>query len=430
MNPKNKWDTVVIGGGPAGCMAAIAAAQNGQKTLLLEKNEKIGKKLYITGKGRCNLTNAVDTEEILKNIPRNSKFLYGAMNAFTSRQLMAFFENAGCPLKVERGNRVFPVSDKSSDILKTLEKELLRNGVCLQKKSVVTDLLTEGLAASQQGDKRKTAMLQRVTGVRLQSGEAITASKVIIAMGGLAYPATGSTGDGYCLVQSVGHSLEEPATGLVPLETVEQDFAELSPMLLKNVGFTVMQAKKVLFADRGEVQFTRFGLSGALALSASSFLPKKIGTDLIARIDLKPALSQQQLEARILREIAAQPNQFLTAALASLLPQRLLYLLFKRCRLQAEKKSGEMTKAERTALIDGLKNLQFHIKGVRGWNEAIITRGGIRVKEVNPKTMESKLVKGLYLAGEILDVDALTGGFNLQIAFSTGYLAGIQALPQ
>lgn len=440
MSIKNKWDVIVVGGGASGCMAAIAAAERGKKVILLEKNEKLGKKIYITGKGRCNVTNDVDHEEIIRNISHNSKFLYGALNVFASRQLMAFFESAGCPLKVERGNRVFPKSDKSSDIIKALEQTMLKHGVRIQKHSTVSALLLEDLGWSEEkkrtdkepvttdatSKKSNAGAGKRVSGVRLQNGDAFFAEKVILAMGGMAYPATGSTGEGYELARTAGHSIEEIVPGLTPLETVEQDFTVLAPLLLKNVDFEVTKSGKALFSGRGEVQFTRFGLSGALVLSASSYLPKKLGTDIVACIDLKPGLSKEKLDARILREIQAQPKKPVTDALGSLLPAKFFQIILARCRIQPNKKSAELSKKERNDLVECLKKLEFQIKQVRGFKEAIITRGGIQVKEVNPKTMESKLVKGLYFTGEMLDVDALTGGYNLQIAFSTGYLAGIQ----
>lgn len=411
------WDTLVVGAGAAGCMAAIAAAGQGQRVLLLEKNEKIGKKLYLTGKGRCNLTNLADTNEILENIPTNAKFLYGALHALSSHQLMAFFEQAGCPLKAERGGRVFPRSDKSSDILKTLEKQLAIAGATVRKKEIVRELMM----AENAGERR-------VVGVRLSSGESILAGRVILAAGGLAYPATGSTGDGYRLAAQAGHSMEETVPGLVPLETAERDFAAAAPLLLKNIGFRLVEGKKLLFSGQGEIQFTPFGLGSALALSASSYLPKRPAA-VKGVIDLKPALSPEMLEDRLVRELAAQPDQTVETAWASLLPHKLLLLFFQRCGLAAEKPAAQISKKERQAMAAGLKGLEFEIKGTRDFTEAIITRGGVRVKEINPKTMESKLAKGLYLAGEMIDVDALTGGFNLQIAFSTGYLAGIQPCP-
>ena len=409
-----QYDTLVVGAGAAGCMAAITAANQGQRVLLLEKNEKIGKKLYLTGKGRCNVTNQAGTNEILENIPTNGKFLYGALHAMSSHQLMTFFEQAGCPLKVERGGRVFPCSDKSSDVLKTLEKQLAAVGAIGRKKEVVRELLL----AEDNGERR-------VLGVCLHSGEKILANRVILATGGLAYPATGSTGDGYRLAAQAGHSMEETVPALVPLETAERDFAAASPLLLKNIAFRLIDGKRTLFTAQGEIQFTPFGLGGALALSASSYLPKKPAA-VKGIIDLKPALSTEMLEERLLREIAAQPEQNVERALASLLPHKLLLLFFQRCGLAATKLAAQISKKERQTVVSGLKGLEFTIKGTRGFAEAIITRGGVRVKEINPKTMESRLTKGLYFAGEMIDVDGLTGGFNLQIAFSTGYLAGIQ----
>ena len=412
------WDTLIVGAGAAGCMAAIAAAEQGQRVVLLEKNEKIGKKLYITGKGRCNVTNAADVNQILDNILTNGKFLYGALHALPSHQLMAFFEKAGCPLKIERGGRVFPCSDKSSDVIKALEKRLTICGVSVRKNKTVRELIITENA----GEKR-------VSGVCLTSGETLLAGRVILAAGGLAYPATGSTGDGYRLAAQAGHSVEGTVPGLVPLETAERDFAAASPLLLKNIGFQLLSGKKQLFAGQGEIQFTPFGLGGALALSASSYLPKRLPMDAQGLIDLKPALSPEILENRLLRELAAKPNQPVVEAWASLLPYKLLLLFFNRCGLPADKAAAEISKKERQTVAAGLKRLAFQITGTRSFAEAVITRGGVRIREINPQTMESKLTKGLYLAGEMIDVDGLTGGFNLQIAFSTGYLAGIQPCP-
>ncbi len=452
---KNKqWDTLVVGAGAAGCMAAITAARQGQRVLLLEKNEKIGKKLYITGKGRCNLTNASELQEILENIPVNAKFLFPALYALPSHQLMAFFENAGCPLKVERGNRVFPVSDKSSDVIRALEKQLALSGVSVQKKELVKGLLLQEMDSSERkaaikatpellpaegGDQSgafsgrgkqtpniRMESMRRVMGVCLANGEMLTAGRVILATGGLAYPATGSTGDGYRFAEQAGHSIEALVPGLVPIETVEQDFSELSPLLLKNVVLQLAHGKKILFAEQGELQFTPYGLGGALVLSAASYLPKTIVPELRLRLDLKPALSHAVLEARIERELSANPAQPVEAALVSLLPYRMWLLFLKRCGIDPQKPAAQISKREKKAVAEGLKNLEFHIRRTRDFKEAIITRGGIRLKEVNPSTMESRLVKGLFFAGEMLDIDALTGGFNLQIAFSTGYLAGIQ----
>lgn len=430
MTVKDKWDCLVVGAGPAGCMAAIMAASQGQRVILLEKNWKIGKKLYITGKGRCNLTNALGPDGILASIPHNSKFLYGAIHAFPSHRLMAFFEKAGCPLKVERGNRVFPQSDKSSHIIQTLEGQLNQKGVLIRKGSRVKSLLfaevglekSDNIKARLKGVEAK----QKVVGLELAQGEKIYAHRTILALGGLAYPATGSTGDGYRLAAMGGHTIVQLAAGLVPIETVERDFTGLAPLVLKNVGLQVKAGSKVLYQGQGEVQFTGFGLSGALVLSASSYLPKEIGQDIQASIDLKPALTYDQLDRRILREISEGANLAIKDALGSLLPVKMLALVLARCQINPEKKGGEMKKKDRISLIQCLKALNFQVRGVRPMKEAIITRGGINVKEINPKTMESKLVKDLYIVGEMLDIDGLTGGFNLQMAFSTGYVAGIQ----
>lgn len=413
MQINKKADTIVVGGGAAGCMAAIEAAKQGQKVVLLEKNEKIGKKIYITGKGRCNVTNAVTTEEILKNIPVNAKFLYSAIHAFPSHQLMAFFEEAGCPLKVERGNRVFPQSDKALDIIIALEKEMKKVGVTLIKNCEVSKLLCED---------------GKVCGVVQKDGAIRSAKRVIVATGGLSYASTGSTGDGYRFARQVGHTIIPTCAGLVPLETKETDFCQLSPLLLKNVEFGLEVDGKTIYMDRGEVQFTRTGLGGALVLSASSFLPKSFEKGVNAWIDLKPALNKEQLDARLLREIETSKHPTLEGAFSSLLPVKMLPHLWQRCGVDPQKRTAEISKKDRQQIVKTLKRLKFQIVGVRPFKEAIITRGGINIKEINPKTMQSKKVKNLYFVGEVLDVDGLTGGYNLQIAFATGYVAGKQAI--
>lgn len=430
MKRKSNWDCLVIGGGAAGAMAAIVAARQGQKVLLLEKNEKIGKKLYITGKGRCNLTNAVEPEIILKHIPCNAKFLYGALNTFTSHQLMAFFEELGCSLKVERGQRVFPVSDKSVDVLNALDKGLSQSGVTVWKHTEVKDIILEEERVDDALPSEKEERRKRAIGVYLANGETVLGKRIVLATGGLAYPATGSTGDGYHWAEKAGHRVESTVAGLAPIETEEQDFVVAAGFLLKNVGLTLKADGKSLYQEQGEVQFTRFGLSGALTLSASSYLPKEKKEELWISLDLKPALSQEQLDARLLREIENHRTGTVREVLKPFLPDSLFQPLIQRSGINVQKKASEMSKKDRQAFLSLLKNLQFRVKAVRPFREAIITRGGVCVKEINPKTMESKKVKNLFLAGEILDVDALTGGFNLQIAFSTGYLAGIQQVEE
>lgn len=432
MSKNNRYDTLVIGAGAAGTMAAIAAAGQGQNVILIEKNEKIGKKIYITGKGRCNVTNAVPTEEILKNIPTNSKFLYAAFHAMSSHQLMAFFEEAGCPLKIERGNRVFPVSDKSLDIILGLERMIKKNRVHLRKNQTVKQLLTEKIQAGEENgaSSKKDAPAYRVIGVQLENGDKIWAKRVILATGGLAYPATGSTGDGYPMAQQVGHQVIELTPGLVPLNTQELDFAGSAPFLLKNVDFSLRYNGKEIFTDRGEVQFTRFGLSGALVLSASSYLPKQLNGKVDAEIDLKPALTSEQLDSRILREINANPTADTETILSTLLPKALIAPFLTRTGVFTRERAAEISRADRQKLVHTFKKISFQITGRRDFKEAIITRGGIDLKQINPKTMESKLAKGLYIVGELADIDALTGGYNLQVAFSTGYLAGIQPVEE
>lgn len=404
----------VIGGGAAGMMAAVSAAEEGRRVVLYEKNEKLGKKLFITGKGRCNVTNACGTEELFGGVVSNAKFLYSAFYGFDNRQVMQFFEDAGCPLKVERGNRVFPVSDHSSDVIKALKKRLdeLQVTVCLN--TAILKVLVE-----------KTEEGVKVRGIRLASGKEERADAVIVATGGISYAATGSTGDGYRFAEQTGHSLTERRPSLVPLEAEESFCKDLMGLSLKNVEVALTYKNKELYREFGEMLFTHFGVSGPLILSASSrYVQKAYGEKAALSIDLKPALSMEQLDKRLLREFEANKNKAFKNALGSLFPAKLIPVMITLSGIAADKRVNEITKEERKQFAALIKSLPLTITGCRGFDEAVITMGGVSVKDVNPSTMESKKVQGLFFAGEVLDLDAVTGGFNLQIAWSTGYLAG------
>ena len=403
-----KIDGIVIGGGPAGMFAAITAARRGQKVVLLERNDRLGRKLLITGKGRCNVTNNCTVDEVLKNVPRNGRFLYSAMNAFPPEKIMAFFEENGCALKTERGNRVFPVSDKSQSVLEALQKAMRRAGVEVRT-GRVREILTENGA---------------VTGVRTE-GETISCNWVILATGGMSYPATGSTGDGYAMAQALGHTVV-PATGsLVPLETAGEDCQQMQGLALRNVDVKLLDSKgKKLFSDFGELLFTHFGVSGPTVLSASAHL-KGEGCRLV--IDLKPALEEQKLDSRILRDLELYKNRSMENALTDLLPRSMIPVMLRRCGIDGEMQANSLTKQQRRALVEQLKGFDLTITGKRPVAEAIITSGGVKVSEIGPKTMQSKKTAGLYFAGEVIDCDAYTGGFNLQIAWATAYAAGMNA---
>lgn len=404
---------IVIGGGAAGMMAAIAAAEEGAAVVLLEKNEKLGKKIYITGKGRCNVTNACETEDLLKNVVTNRRFMYSALYAFTNMQTMEFFEECGVALKVERGERVFPVSDKSSDVINGLARRLKQAGVTVRFNATVKEVcVTDGT----------------VSGVELQTGERLSCDACIVATGGLSYASTGSTGDGYTFAKLCGHTVTDCYPSLVGLKITEPFAKELEGLSLKNVSMKAVQGKKVLYDGFGEMLFTADGISGPLVLSASTVITDKVdGGEVIVSLDLKPALSKDELDARILRDFEEAKNKQFRNALDKLLPQRLIRVIIGLCGIPEDKQVNSVTKQERAGLVDVLKGMELHIKKTGGFNEAVITKGGVSVKEVNPSTMESKLTSGLYFAGEVLDVDALTGGYNLQIAWSTGYLAGVCA---
>lgn len=402
---------IVVGGGAAGMMAAIRAAELGNKVLLLEKNEKLGKKIYITGKGRCNLTNACDTEELFGNVPRNARFLYSAFYTFSNWQTIAFFEENGLKTKTERGERVFPVSDHSSDVIATLKRRLEKEGVEVRLHTEVAELLV-GVA-------------KQVRGVRLSDGRELTADRVIIATGGVSYPATGSTGDGYRFAKELGHTVTRCIPSLVPFEAAEDWVPKLQGLSLKNISVSIYKDSKRLYEGFGEMLFTHFGVSGPLLLSASSLVNDYWNRfPLQLKIDLKPALTEQQLDKRILRDFEENANKSLKNAVQKLFPARLVPVMTALSGIPEEKRVNEITREERAAFVQLIKGLPVTLTGFRDFKEAIITRGGVSVKEVNPSTMESKLVKGLYFAGEVLDLDALTGGFNLQIAWSTGYTAG------
>ena len=406
---------IIIGGGAAGMMAAIAAAQNGCHVDLFEKNEKLGKKIYITGKGRCNVTNASDMETMLNQVVTNRKFLYSAFYRFTNEDMMKLLEQCGCPLKVERGNRVFPVSDKSSDVISALQGELKRLHVSIHLRKEVQQLLTS--SGSESGNV--------CSGIQLADGKKYYADAVIVATGGISYPSTGSTGDGYRFAKAVGHRITEQRPALVPLTVQEAWVKELQGLSLRNVEVTIFSGKKKLYQEFGEMLFTHFGVSGPAVLSASSIVGKKLEKQpLTMQIDLKPALSEEQLDARILRDFNAAKNKQFKNALGGLYPAKLIPVIIRLTEVSPDKPVNEILRPERQKIISITKKLSLTLTGVRDYNEAIITQGGINIKEINPTTMESKLVSGLYFVGEVLDLDALTGGYNLQIAWSTGYAAG------
>ena len=400
------YDVIVIGGGPAGMFSAITAAQQGNRVLLLERNERLGKKLLITGKGRCNVTNRCSAREVLENIPRNGRFLYSAMESFPPESICRFFEDNGCQLKTERGNRVFPVSDKSQSVLDCLTRKMRQLSVTVETARVKQILTDEG-AVIGVGTDRKT----------------YSCSSVILATGGLSYPATGSTGDGYTIAQALGHTLIPPEGSLVPLETVGPDCPDMQGLSLRNVAVKLLNEKgKVLYKDFGELLFTHFGVSGPTVLSASAHLK---GEGCVLLIDLKPALDEQKLQERILRDLQMYRNRSMENALTDLLPRSMIPVVLRKLCIPAQLQANSLKKDQRQALVSLLKAFPVKIAGKRPVAEAIITSGGIKISEINPKTMESKLVSGLFFAGEIIDCDAYTGGFNLQIAWATAYCAGL-----
>ncbi len=403
---------LVVGGGPAGMMAAIQAAKQGNAVTLLEQNEKLGKKLFITGKGRCNVTNDCDVTELFDSVVSNKKFLYSAFYSFSNQDVKDFFEEQGLRLKVERGRRVFPASDKSSDVIKALGNALKKLEVKIRLRTRVDKVLTEN---------------DIVCGVRLSDGECLNADKVILATGGVSYKSTGSDGSGLVMAEKLGHQVTKLRPGLVGICTKEAWVRDMQGLTLKNVAVSIgkKQGKKPLYEDFGELLFTHYGVSGPMILSASSRLGDELEKeDLYIKIDLKPALSKEQLDSRILRDFEERKNADLSNAMVHLLPKSMIPVMLHVCGLDPAKKVNEVTRGEREQLVKGMKEFPLTINGLRDIQEAIITRGGVTVKEVDPSTMESKIVKNLYLAGEMLDLDALTGGYNLQIAWSTGYLAG------
>lgn len=402
----------VIGGGASGMMAAIAAAENGHEVVLLEKNEKLGKKLYITGKGRCNLTNACDKDTFFDNVTSNPKFLYKAFYQLNNWDVIDFFENLGLKTKTERGNRVFPQSYKSSDVIAALKKELERLGVDIRYHSEVSNILIKDGS---------------FYGIKLKASEEIyTGDAVVVATGGLSYPLTGSTGDGYRFAKEAGHTVTDLSPSLVPLYISEPFVKDLMGLTLKNISIKVYTGQKTIYEDFGELLFTHFGVSGPVILSASRFLIPYINSreKLTLKIDLKPALTLQQLDLRILRDFEEFKNKQFKNSLNHLLPNKLIDVIIRLSHIDPNKQVNSVTRDERQYLCELLKNFTLNIEKLGTFSQAVITKGGINVNEINPSTMESKLIKNLYFAGEILDLDALTGGFNLQIAWSTGYLAG------
>jgi len=410
---------IVIGGGAAGMMAAISVADAGAQVTIYEKNEKLGKKLFITGKGRCNVTNAGDMENLFANVMTNEKFLYSAFYTYDNMAVMDFLEKAGCPLKVERGDRVFPVSDHSSDIIAAFARELRKRNVKIELNTGVKELLVEPASDPEEQP--------HISGVFLENGKRIMADKVIVATGGISYASTGSTGDGYRFAEKTGHKLVECKPSLVPFNVKDSWCKDAMGVSLKNVSLRLVCGKKEIYSGFGEMLITHFGISGPLALSASSYYVSKAKGETIAYIDLKPALDTEQLDKRVLRDFEEAKNKQFKNALNHLFPQKLIPVMIALSGIDPDKKVNTISKEERKGFVDLIKNVPLTIAGVRDFKEAIITKGGVSVKDVNPSTMESKKVKGLYFAGEVLDLDALTGGYNLQIAWSTGYLAGVNA---
>ena len=443
---------IVVGGGAAGMMAAVAAADKGNSVCLIEKNEKLGKKLFITGKGRCNVTNAGDMDALFANVRSNEKFLYSAFYGYDNRAVMDFLEKAGCALKTERGERVFPVSDHSSDVIAAFQRELKKREVEILLNTEVQELVLEEIreepydgagqkdgAESHNGDNRYTKLSDikqgktRMAGVRLKNGKVLPGDSCIVCTGGISYPFTGSTGDGYRFAEETGHILTERTPSLVPFLIKESWCARLMGLSLKNVSVSMARGDKILYEGFGEMLFTHFGVSGPLILSASSYYgqsgkggrkKKEAQEETRLSIDQKPALDPEQLDRRLLRDFEANRGKQFKNSLGGLFPASLVPVMIELSGIHPDKRVNEVTREERRAFAALIKKLPLTVTGLRGFEEAIITRGGVSVKDVNPSTMESRKVKGLYFAGEVLDVDALTGGYNLQIAWSTGHLAG------
>lgn len=405
---------LIIGGGAAGMAAAVFLGEKNHQVHLFEKNEKLGKKLFITGKGRCNITNTCDDETFFKSVVTNAKFLYSAFYGYSNQDVVSFFENLGLAVKEERGGRIFPVSDHSSDVIRILEKRMKELDVKVHLKSEAEALLTE---EGENGERK-------IKGVRLRNGAEILGEKVIVATGGFSYQATGSTGDGYTFAKEAGHTVTQLRPALVPIATKEEYVTQMQGLALKNIRFTVKDGKKVLYDDFGELLFTHFGISGPLVLTASSYIGKKLEKkELQGYIDLKAALTEEQLDARLLREFEAGINRQFKNVITGMFPAKLYPVILELGGILPEKKVNEITRKERQDFIYLIKHFPLTLMELRPFREAIITQGGVKVKEINPKTMESKLVKGLYFIGEVLDLDAVTGGFNLQIAWSTAKAA-------
>lgn len=412
---------LIVGGGAAGMMAAVTAARQGDEVSLFEKNEKLGKKLFITGKGRCNITNAADIEAFFRAMNSNPKFMYSGFYSFTNDQVIQFFEDLGVQTKIERGDRVFPVSDHSSDVINALSREMKRLGVQIYLHSEVRELLIEGLS-----DADGTEMT--VSGVVLASGKKIRGDSVIVTTGGASYPSTGSTGDGYRFAKACGHKVTDLLPALVPMEVKEWYAGELMGLSLRNIEIKITDGKKKLYEEFGEMLFTHYGVTGPVILSASSVVGRRLKQkELTLHIDLKPALAEEQLDKRVLRDFGSNHNRQFKNAVDGLFPAKLKPVMVELSGIPEEKKVNEITKEERLKFVRLIKDFTMTLTSLRGYNEAIITKGGVSVKEIDPGTMESKLVHRLYFAGEVLDLDAMTGGFNLQIAWSTGYLAGLNA---
>lgn len=402
-------NTVVIGGGASGMLNAYFRALNGENVTLIEKNEKLGKKLYITGKGRCNITNNCSVETFLNNVVSNPKFLMSSINAFPPEKTISFFEEQGLKVKTERGNRVFPESDKSSDVIKTLQNSLSRVGVNVLLNETVIEIIVEN---------------GQVKGVKTDKNTYF-ADKVVVATGGMSYSSTGSTGDGYKFAKSVGHTVTELKPSLCGFNLKGEDYKSLQGLTLKNVKLTAIDGQKKYYTEQGELLFTHFGISGPLVLTCSALTTRRNSKNIKLSIDLKPALTEKELDLRILRDFQININKEFKNSLDGLLPKALIPLIIKRSGIKADKKNNIITQQERLKLVEVLKNLEFTLESLRSFDEAVITSGGVSVKEVNPKTFESKIIKDLYFIGEVLDVDAFTGGFNLQIAFSTAYSSAV-----
>ena len=432
-------EIIIIGGGAAGMMAAVAAAGAGQNVVLIEKNEKLGKKLFITGKGRCNVTNACEVQDFFQHVMEHAKFLYSAVYGFDNHAVMAFFEQAGCPLKVERGQRVFPKSDHSSDIIRALEQTLRKSGVKVLLNTEVKRIMNTPIEENTEADrKKKQKYCLKVSQIELYDKKTgkqsvMRADQLIVATGGCSYVLTGSTGDGYRFAKACGHRVVPTMPALVPFAVKEAWCHQLQGLSLKNVQASVTVGGKQIYSDFGELLFTHYGVSGPLILSASSYYVHKACADGCCNqeaklsIDLKPALTKEQLDKRILREFDENKNKQFKNVINSLFPAKLIPLMPVLSNVDPDKRVNEITKEERERFVQTIKHLELTITGLRDYNEAVITKGGVATNEVSPSTMESKLVRGLYFAGEVLDLDALTGGFNLQIAWSTGYLAGTSA---